>query len=73
MDVAIKVGWINRWLKEGNNLDTTGKTVLALGGGIAERIDIKKLRSGNFPCAESIALAWTKFRKKFYENESNIY
>jgi hypothetical protein len=40
---------------------------------VAERIDIKKLRRGNFPCAESIALAWHKFRKKYYENESNIY
>jgi hypothetical protein len=26
-----------------------------------------------FICAESIALAWHKFRKKYYENESNIY
>jgi hypothetical protein len=73
LDVAIKVGWINRWLKEGDNIDITGSTVLALGGGCAERIDVKKLRRGNFLCAESIALAWHKFRKKFYENESNIY
>lgn len=67
------MGWINRWIKEGDKIDITGSTVLALGGGCVDRIDVKKLRRGNFICAESIALAWHKFRKKYYENESNIY
>ncbi len=57
LDTAIKVGWVNRWIKERNKVDITGNTVLALGGGVAERIDIKKLCQGNFPCAERIALA----------------
>jgi hypothetical protein len=41
--------------------------------GDAERINIASKRKGAFPCAESIANAWVIFRKKYYENESNIY
>jgi hypothetical protein len=73
LDTAIKCGWINRWCKEGVKVDFTGKYVLSLGLGDAEHLDISNHRKGSFPCAEGIINAWTFFRKKFYENESNIY
>jgi hypothetical protein len=73
LDTAIKCGWINRWTKEGNKMDITGKYVLSLGLGDAERINIGRIRKGTFPCAEGIATAWNFFRKKFYENEASIY
>jgi hypothetical protein len=73
LDTAIKVGWVNRWLKEGNNVDVTGGLVLRLGGGHAENIDLLKLPRSKLPCAESIVRAWSLFRRKYYQNESNIY
>jgi hypothetical protein len=73
LDTAIKCGWINRWCKEGVKVDFTGKYVLSLGLGDAEHLDIGKHRKGSLPCAEGIINAWTVFRKKYYENESNIY
>jgi hypothetical protein len=73
LDTAIKCGWINRWCKEGVKVDFTGKYVLSLGLGDAEHLDLRKHRKGTLPCAEGIINAWTAFRKKFYENESNIY
>jgi hypothetical protein len=73
LDTAIKVGWVNRWLKEGNKVDITGTLVLRLGGGQAENIDTLKLPRNKLPCAESIARAWSLFRRKYYQNESNIY
>jgi hypothetical protein len=51
----------------------TGQYVLSLGLGDAEHLDPIKHRKGSLPCAEGIIYAWTAFRKKFYENESNIY
>jgi hypothetical protein len=33
LDIAIKVGWVNRWVKEGNKVDITGNSIIALGGG----------------------------------------
>jgi hypothetical protein len=44
-----------------------------LGNGDAEHINIASIRKGTHPCAESIANAWVTFRKKYYENECNIY
>jgi hypothetical protein len=73
LDIAIKCGWINRWTKEGNKMDITGKYVISLGLGDAEQLNIGKIRKGTFPCAEGIATAWNFFRKKYYENEASIY
>jgi hypothetical protein len=73
LDTSIKSGWVNSWIREGRNVDITGKYVLSLGNGDAEHINIASIRKGTHPCAESIANAWVTFRKKYYENESNIY
>ncbi len=73
LDTAIKSGWVNRWIKEGRKVDTTGKYVLSLGLGDAEHMNIANIRKGSLRCAESVAIAWANFRKRYYENESNIY
>jgi exonuclease III len=73
LDTAIKCGWVNRWLKDGNKRDITGSAVFELGNGCLENIDIKLMGRSKLPCMTSIAAAWTLFRKKYYENESNIY
>jgi hypothetical protein len=46
---------------------------LSLGDGCPEYIDVKRMGRSKLPCMLSIATAWSFFRKKFYENESNIY
>jgi hypothetical protein len=73
LDTAIKCGWINRWLKDGVKRDITGSSVFELGHGNPETIDAKLLGRSKLPCMSSITAAWSLFRKKYYENESNIY
>jgi hypothetical protein len=73
LDTAIKCGWINRWLKDGVKRDITGTSVFELGDGNPENIDLKLMGRSKLPCMSSIASAWNLFRKKYYENESNIY
>jgi hypothetical protein len=74
LDMAIKCGWINRWLKEGIvRRDITGRTVIGMERASVELLDFGRIHYNKLPCAMSIAQAWCNFRKKYYENESNIY
>jgi hypothetical protein len=74
LDTAIKCGWVNRWVKEGIvKRDITGRSVLGLARTSAELLDFRRIQNSKLPCAISIAQAWCNFRKKYYENESNIH
>jgi hypothetical protein len=53
-------------------VDFTGKRVLETGWGDIERISPKRLDIMAYPSAYSVAIAWEKFRVKFYENECKI-
>jgi hypothetical protein len=70
----MKSAWINRWKREGKNVDITGTRVL--GTARQENIEYinKDLVSNNrYPCARGMANAWHVFRNKLYENDGNFY
>jgi hypothetical protein len=74
LDTAMKSAWVNRWKKEGQDVDITGSRVL----GTArqenmEYINKDLISAVSHPCARGIANAWHEFRSKLYENDGNIY
>jgi hypothetical protein len=74
LDTAMKSAWVNRWKKEGQEVDITGSRVL----GTArqenmEYINKDLISAVSHPCARGIANAWHEFRSKLYENDGNIY
>jgi hypothetical protein len=74
LETAMKCSWVNRWRKEGNNVDITGAMVLRTGGGRnIELIDRTKINAVNNPSAAGVANAWHLFRAKVYENDGNLF
>ena len=74
LNTAMKCAWVNRWKREGANVDITGSIVLNTAGrGGIECIDKEKIHRNNRPCARGIADAWHEFRGKMYENDGNMY
>ena len=49
MDTAMKVAWINRWVKEGEKVDIIGATVLGTGEGVLDRISPRLLNKKETP------------------------
>jgi hypothetical protein len=74
LDTAMKSAWVNRWKREGNNVDITGSRVLytARQENI-EYINKDLIPQQKYPCARGIAQAWHDFRNKLYENDGNLY
>jgi hypothetical protein len=74
LDTAMKSAWVNRWKREGSDVDITGTRVLstALNENI-EYINKDFLSADSHPCARGIANAWHEFRNKVYENDGNLY
>jgi hypothetical protein len=70
----MKCAWINRWRREGRDVDITGSLVLGASRmGDVEYINkdlISKVRS---PCARGIAEARHMFRNKMYENDGHLF
>jgi hypothetical protein len=74
LEIAMKSSWINRWNKEGEKADVTGSRVIKTAeGGKIEKINVDRLRQDLYPCAVSIAKAWSCFREKVYQNDGNFY
>ncbi len=74
LETAMKCAWVNRWRKEGSDVDITGSMVLRTGGGRnIELIDKSKINAVSHPSAASVANAWHLFRAKVYENDGNLY
>jgi len=74
MDVALKSSWVNRWLKEGVNKDSTGKVVFgSTNNGKVELIDKNRINKSTFPTAYTMAAAWSEWRKYVYENDGNLF
>jgi len=74
LDTAMKSAWVNRWKREGRNVDITGSRVLytARQENI-EYINKDLISQQRHPCARGIAQAWHDFRTKLYENDGNLY
>jgi hypothetical protein len=49
LDIAIKCGWVNRWLKDGVKRDITGRAVFELGNRCPEYIDVKRMGRSKLP------------------------
>jgi hypothetical protein len=74
LDTAMKSAWVNRWKREGNNVDITGSSVLGTARhNNIEYINKDLISKASHPCARGIAQAWHDFRSKLYENDGNIY
>jgi hypothetical protein len=74
LDVAMKCAWVNRWNKEGQNVDITGGRVLNTARNEKiEYINKDLIQKHVHPCARSVAEAWHIFRGKVYENDGNLY
>jgi hypothetical protein len=74
LDTAMKSAWVNRWKREGNNVDITGSRVLGTArNNNVEYINKDLISRESHPCARGIAQAWHDFRIKLYENDGNIY
>jgi hypothetical protein len=74
LNVAMKCSWVNRWKKEGTNVDITGALVLNTSRNRnIETIDHGRIDRKRAPSAHCIALAWAEFRTKVYENDGNLY
>jgi hypothetical protein len=74
LDIAMKSAWVNRWKREGRNVDITGSRVIntARNDNI-EYINKDIISHVKYPCARGIANAWHEFRNKVYENDGNLY
>jgi hypothetical protein len=70
----MKCAWVNRWKREGGNVDITGSRVIntARNDNI-EYINKDLIPQSKYPCARGIANAWHEFRNKVYENDGNLY
>jgi hypothetical protein len=74
LDTAMKCAWVNRWKREGNNVDITGSRVINTArNDNVEYINKDLIHSTKYPCARGIANAWHDFRNKVYENDGNVY
>jgi hypothetical protein len=74
LDIAMKSAWVNRWKREGKNVDITGCRVLGTARqGNIEYINKDLVSPRKFPCARGMANAWHIFRNKLYENDGNLY
>jgi hypothetical protein len=74
LNIAMKSSWVNRWKREGRNVDITGNLVLTSSRNKKiETIDHGRIDNKRAPSAHCIAVAWAEFRNKVYENDGNIY
>jgi hypothetical protein len=74
LNTAMKSAWVNRWKREGQDVDITGSRVLGMARGeCAEYINKDLISAARHPCARGVANAWHEFRNKVYENDGNFY